>query len=636
MLGYTADQMIGRRPADFSAPIQAGGQPAGVLADQYLQQALQAGSVRFDWIGQRTDGTELPMEVTLTAIDLGGRRIVQAVINDITERRRQLRVAQALYRISEAIHEADTLDQLYPLLHAVVGLLMPAHNFYIAIYDPVTELLSFPYFVDERDPQPPPRRLGHGFTEHVMRTGEPLLVNAERKDQIRSEAGVEAVGTPAALWLGVPLTVRGVTFGTMAVQDYYNGQAYGDEEKRLMMFVAEQTALAIERKRADDAFRQRHGELVTLLNHLPGYAFFKDAQGRYVLANENYAATLGHSPESIAGRTDREVLPPAAAERQREEDERLMTSGETLHVAELPMSEEGRTFWVETTKVPLKNDNGEVVGILGLGFDVTERRRAELELRRALEREQELGRMKSNFTSLVSHEFRTPLGVIGTSAEILRDYFTQLTPDERVEHLNTICKHTRRMGNLMEEVLLLSRFDAGRTEFQAQTLDLGEFCGRVVAEVVSATGRCCPVELQLGDDLTGAAGDDRLLRHILINLLVNAVKYSEPGRRVELRVQRADTDVVFEVQDRGIGIPPGDREWVFQAFHRGSNVGQRPGTGLGLVVVKRCVDLHGGRIGLESEIGQGTTMRVHIPMFEALPPAPVEPCTDSTPALFTS
>ena len=619
MLGYPADQLLGHSPADFSAPIQSGGLTAAELADRYLQQTLRLGSARFDWVGRRADGSEFPMEVTLTAISLGERRIVQAVINDITERQRQLQVAQALYRISEAIHEADTLEQLYPLLHAVVALLMPARNFYIAIYDPESELLSFPYYVDERDPQPRPRRLGRGYTEYVMQTGEPLLTSPDLESHIRSRNQVEAVGSPAAQWLGVPLTVRGVTFGAMAVQDYRDGRAYGNEEKRLMMFVAEQTALAIERKRAADAFRQRHNELVALLNHLPGYAFFKDLTGRYVLTNENFAATLGHSPETIAGKTDAELLARLAAERQREEDHRLMVSGETLHVGEEPMSEGGRTFWVETTKVPLKNEAGQVVGILGLGFDVTERKRAELELRRALEREQELGRMKSNFTSLVSHEFRTPLGVIGSSAEILRDYFERLAPEERVEHLNTICKYTRRMGNLMEEVLLLSRFDAGKTEFQAQEINVPEFCSRIVNEVASATGLSCPVGIQVSPELAVGSADDRLLRHILTNLLMNAVKYSEPGTQVELRVLREGADGVFEVQDRGIGIPEADREWVFQAFHRGSNVGHRPGTGLGLVIVKRCVDLHGGRIGLESEVGQGTTMRVFIPMFGSAP-----------------
>ncbi len=617
MLGYPAEYLIGRGPVDFSAPRQAGGRSAKDLVRRFLQRVFSVGSARFDWIGRRADGSEFPMEVTMTAIDLGGRRIVQAVINDITERQRQLQVAQALYRISEAIHEADTLEQLYPLLHGVVARLMPARNFYIAIHDPVSGLLSFPYYVDERDPQPQSRPLRRGFTEYVMQTGEPLLADPVVTERLQREGRLEIIGAPAALWLGVPLTVRGRTLGAMAVQDYDHPRAYGPEEKRLMTFVAAQTALAIERKRADDAFRQRHGELVTLLNHLPGYAFFKDAAGRYVLANENFAATLGHSPESMAGRTDRELLPPAAAELQCQEDERLVKSGETLRAGEQPMSDGARTFWVETVKVPLKNETGKVVGILGLGFDVTERKQAELELRRALEREQELGRMKSNFTSLVSHEFRTPLGVIGSSAEILRDYFDQLTPEDRSEHLNTICKHTRRMGNLMEEVLLLSRFDAGRTEFQAQPLELGDFCGRVAAEVVSATGRRCPVDLEVAPNTGTGAADDRLLRHILVNLLVNAVKYSEPGARVALRVTREESDVIFEVQDRGIGIPEADREWIFQAFHRGSNVGHRPGTGLGLVIVKRCVDLHGGRIGLESEVGQGTTMRVHIPMYGA-------------------
>jgi signal transduction histidine kinase len=246
--------------------------------------------------------------------------------------------------------------------------------------------------------------------------------------------------------------------------------------------------------------------------------------------------------------------------------------------------------------------------------DITDRKNAEAELLRAVAREKELGQLKSNFVSMVSHEFRTPLGIIMSSAEILQDYLEQLDSDERQHHLQSIAKNTRRMADLMEEVLLLGRFEAGRMNCQPAPIDLAGFARRLVDEMLSATDRRCPIVLDVPSPLEAEA-DERLLRHIFTNLLTNAAKYSEPGRPVRMTVFPEGDEVVCTVQDQGIGIPAGDLEWLFRAFHRGRNVGQRPGSGLGLVIVKRCVELHGGRIRVDSKVDAGTTVTVRLPVF---------------------
>jgi signal transduction histidine kinase len=234
---------------------------------------------------------------------------------------------------------------------------------------------------------------------------------------------------------------------------------------------------------------------------------------------------------------------------------------------------------------------------------------------RVLAREKELSALKSSFVSMVSHEFRTPLGIILSSSEILQDYLEQLDPAERERHLRSIARNTRRMSELMEEVLVLGRLDAGKMDFHPAELDLRALCVRLVDEVHSAIERACPIRLDAGSIPALAHGDERLLRHIFLNLLTNAVKYSEAGQLVDFVLQRDGGQVVCVVRDRGIGIPEADLAGLFNAFHRGHNVGQRPGTGLGLVIVKRCVELHGGEIVVKSRAGEGTTMTVRLPMF---------------------
>ncbi|HEV7402241.1 MAG TPA: ATP-binding protein [Chthoniobacteraceae bacterium] len=254
-----------------------------------------------------------------------------------------------------------------------------------------------------------------------------------------------------------------------------------------------------------------------------------------------------------------------------------------------------------------------------LNQDLEQRVAARTEaLHDALEREKELSQIKSSFVSMVSHEFRTPLGVIMSATDVLSRYFERLAPEKRARHLEMISRSTRNLAALIEEVLLLGRVEEGRMKFAPVPVDLEKFCRSLTDELYSATGGACPIRLHIANPLEGAIGDESLLRHILSNLLSNAVKYSTAGEPVEFAGRRAGGEVVFTIRDRGIGIPEEDRPQLFTSFMRGRNVGTRPGTGLGLVVVQRCVQLHGGELSIESKLGEGTTATVVLPVF---PPA---------------
>jgi signal transduction histidine kinase len=255
--------------------------------------------------------------------------------------------------------------------------------------------------------------------------------------------------------------------------------------------------------------------------------------------------------------------------------------------------------------------------ILSLALDITQRKRAEVELLKTLEREKDLSQLKSNFVSMVSHEFRTPLGIIQSSGELLRDFYRKMRPTERDEQVESILRNTRRMAGMMEEILVLSSLDVGKLDFRPTSLDLVAFCRRVVDEVLSAAHSRCAIEFSVAPGLPVAAADERLLSHIFTNLLSNAVKYSDNGAPVRFTVGRDGAHAVCTIRDGGIGISEEDQTRLFTAFHRGANVGNRSGTGLGLVLVKRCVELHRGQVRIQSSLGRGTTVTIHLPAFEA-------------------
>jgi signal transduction histidine kinase len=234
---------------------------------------------------------------------------------------------------------------------------------------------------------------------------------------------------------------------------------------------------------------------------------------------------------------------------------------------------------------------------------------------RELAAEREVSELKTRFVTTVSHEFRTPLGITMSAVELLRHYEDRLPPEEKAQLFDDIHSATRNMAGLMEQVLVLGRVDAGKLAYRPAPLDIETLARKLADESLSATNRKCPIEWRAENDLSGAVADEALLRHILSNLLSNGVKYSPAGTSVRFTGKREGRDAVFKVQDRGIGIPEADLPHLFEAFHRGSNVGEIPGTGLGLVIIKRCADLHGGSIRVESKSGEGTTFTVRVPAW---------------------
>ena len=279
--------------------------------------------------------------------------------------------------------------------------------------------------------------------------------------------------------------------------------------------------------------------------------------------------------------------------------------------------------WIATLHRSLRHQRRAEAALQALNSDLERRveertealKEAQEEIRKALDQERELGALKSRFVTMVSHEFRTPLGIIMSAVELIRHYEERLPEEQRRELQDDIQSAAKQMGELMEQVLVLGRVEAGRLGCRAAPVDLGGLMGRIVDEVVAATQGRCPVRWIAESDLSTANADEGLVRHIFGNLIANAVKYSPAGSEVVVGARRDASDVVIQVKDAGIGIPEEDVPHLFEAFHRCGNVGEIPGTGLGLVIVKRCVEIHGGSLQLDSQVGKGTTFTVRLPVF---------------------
>ena len=291
---------------------------------------------------------------------------------DVTARRRAECVQEAVYRISHTAHTADTLQQLLRAIHEIVGELMPAKNFYVSLYNAETDQLEFPYFVDEIDLtcDVRPRKLRKGLTEYVLRTGRPLLATPEVYEQLVAAGEAELIGAPSIDWLGVPLKVKDRTIGVVVTQTYSPGVRYGEAERDILTFVSSQMAMAIERKRVEDAWREQSELLQRIVDNIPVMLVFLDEQGGIQWGNREWTRTLGYEVAEASTRDIFAELYPDPQDRQRLRDSIGAPVGVWTDFR--TRARDGKTLETIWANAPLTGG-----GWLAIGMDVTDRKRAE-------------------------------------------------------------------------------------------------------------------------------------------------------------------------------------------------------------------------------------------------------------------
>ncbi|MBD2292180.1 PAS domain S-box protein [Anabaena sphaerica FACHB-251] len=278
------------------------------------------------------------------------------------------------------------------------------------------------------------------------------------------------------------------------------------------------------------------------------------------------------------------------------------------------LHQDGTYRWVYDQGKVVWDEAGNPLELVGYWADITSRKQLEQELRVALEKEKELNELKSRFISMTSHEFRTPLSTILSSSELLEHYRYRWTQEKQLTHLRRIQTAVHRMTEMLDDILVSGKAEAGKLEYRPLLLDLVKYCRQLVEEVRVNLRNKHLISFSSEYESIFCYMDDKLLGHILCNLLSNAIKYSANDSLVKFTLACECELAVFEIQDQGIGIPEEDLPHLFESFHRARNVGNILGTGLGLAIVKKCVDIYQGEITVTSKIGIGTKFTVKIPL----------------------
>ncbi|MGB3639526.1 MAG: PAS domain-containing protein, partial [Rivularia sp. (in: cyanobacteria)] len=275
----------------------------------------------------------------------------------------------------------------------------------------------------------------------------------------------------------------------------------------------------------------------------------------------------------------------------------------------------GTMRWIRDRTFPVKDENGEVFRMVGVAEDITYRKQAEEETYKALQREREFSNAKSEFIATISHEIRTPLSVIQSSADILHHNINKLTDDKKQKHFHKMDSAVQRITSIVQDLLIIAEDEAGSLKFNPTEVNLVQLCKEIINTIVNYNNRRIEFKLS-GDGATTAMVDSKIINHILVNLLENALKYSQPDQKVQFELDLSPSKITFRIRDQGIGIPTDNLSHIFDSFYRANNVETKPGTGLGLSIVKRCVDLHGGGIAVNSTVGEGTIFTVTLPLIK--------------------
>ncbi|MFZ0547032.1 MAG: response regulator [Candidatus Promineifilaceae bacterium] len=538
----------------------------------------------------------------------------------IQERKRAELLQDALYRIAGVANSAASFGELYPAIHGIIRELMPADNFFIALYDQESDILELPYFVDEVDTTyTGPYRAAKGLTERVIHTGEPLLINRQEHEQLIERGEVNLVGVPAAIWLGVPLISASQTFGAMVVQHYTDPDAYQELEKQVLSFVSGQVATVIDRKRGEEALRVTERRFRQLAENIEEVFFLTSAdESTLYYINPAYETVTGLSCESLYANPHSwvEVLHPDDKQRVLNHwknwkpdvvEEEKDTELRILHP-------DGSVKWVWLRSQPVY-EGDDIVGRVGVVVDITERKA----LRQA-QKQESLGILAGG----VAHDFNNLLvAMLGQTSLAL----SKMTPQSPAwPHINKAVKAAERAADLTRQMLAYS----GQGHFAVRLLNLNALIQENLHLFEAGIPKNIRIKTSFTTPLPTIEADPGQMQQVIMNLILNGAEaIGESPGLIEIITQiqsyrpddslfwqytgvpmEAGQYVRLDVRDDGVGMDEATLVKIFDPFYTTKFTGR----GLGLAVVLGIVRGHKGGLRVTSVPGLGAQFTLLFPI----------------------
>jgi PAS domain S-box-containing protein len=611
MLGYSSFEELAERN------LEKEGFKASYERKYFIEQIEKNGSIKgLEAAWTKKDGTVIYINESATAIrDANGKTLYfDGTVEDITEREHAKILQKSVYSISEAAQSTKNLPDLYAQIHNIVCELMPAKNFYIALYDSVSNLLHFPYHADEYDTDWAPIKPDRSLTAYVLRTRNPLLATSDVFEKFKSSGKIDLIGTPSIDWLGVPLKAqKGEPIGVMVVQTYTTDHRLKSTDMEILVFVSSQIAMAIERKQAEEKLLK----LSRAVEQSSASVVITDLDGKIEYVNPKFTQLTGYTSTEAIGQNPRILKSGEKLAAEYKQMWEIIKSGKEWQGEFHNKKKNGELYWESASISPIKDASGKITHYLAVKEDITEKKSLEAQLLRS-QRIESIGTLAGG----IAHDLNNVLAPILLSVE----YFRKLINDETgIRTLDILEASAKRGTDIIKQVLTFAR----GVEGEKGIVQLKHLISEMENIIKETFPRSIQSDLKIAKDLWTINGEATNLHQVLLNLCVNARDAMPNGGRLKLVAENIEIDesftklhldakpgryVVLTVADTGTGIPKEILSRIFDPFYTTKPIGK--GTGLGLSTVHAIVKSHGGFINVYTEVGKGTTFKAYLPAAE--------------------
>lgn len=553
---------------------------------------------------------------------------LRGILHNVTEKIRAEKSQNLYYSIANLTVKSKNLDQLYTSIHEELGKVIEVNNFYIKLYNHDKSEILFPYYTDEAKQNEASLRhriAGQGLTDYVMQSEKALFLNENEITHLLKKENLKLFGPKPKVWIGVPLKFENEVIGLISVKCYKNQNTYSIEDLELLDFISGQIALAIQRKKNEEALEKQTARLEAVFDSSSHIMWTIDKNYKLTAYNQNYFQFIDNQTFNENNSLENNMLSMENRVKNKElyhfwfgQYEQAFT-GKKLHFeCKMPTIKDEIRWW-EVFLNPIKNTNGEIEELSAIAHDITNKKNAEIQLkensesmRKAKEIAENSLRVKENFLANMSHEIRTPMnGVIGM-IDLLNE--TKLDAEQK-EYVNIVKKSSYTLLNILNDILDLSKIEAGKMKLQPKSLDLRKTIEKIIALFLQqAQKKNLDILIDIDKKIPNfIIADETRLLQIIANLMANAIKFTEKGIiTLKINIEKRTKKHIFikiEIKDTGIGIAEENLQLLFDTFSQldtswSKNYG---GTGLGLVISKELAKLMQGEMGVNSQIGVGST-----------------------------
>jgi two-component system cell cycle sensor histidine kinase/response regulator CckA len=614
MFGYAAAQACSQPVDSLIVPSDRVAE-----ADWIVQCLLRGEQLALETQRRRHDGSLLDVSVSTAPLIIHGQiAAFYAIYRDISTRKRAESLSSALYRIAEKASASQNLQQFFASIHAIVDELMCARNFFIAIHDPESQLLNFPYFVDQQEPAPAPTRLGSSLTDYVLRTGEPLLCTPDLLTKLLKRGEVELTGPRPFDWLGVPLKVKNRVLGALVVKSYSESPRFRERDKEVLSLIAQQLAAAIDHKQNEQALRRSEVRYRSLVQTAVYGIYRSSLAGHFLDVNPALIGMLGYNSalEVLALDPQKDVfLDPADYSRLVDEFRR---NGRMDGFEVRWKRKDGTSINVRISGRAVAGGDEPTDVLEAIAEDITERRLLEDQFRQAQKMEA-VGRLAGG----IAHDFNNLLMVVSGYTEVLLD--TLPLGDPLHSKAEAIQQASDRATTLTRQLLAFSR----KQLLELKVVDVNA----IVADMERLLRPLIGEDIELSTSLAPSVGCTRAdagqLEQVIMNLVVNAKDAMPNGGKICIRTGEVILDdsyrpentfikhgpyIMISVSDSGQGMDRETQARIFEPFFTTKEKGK--GTGLGLSTVYGIIKQSGGYVFVQSELGRGTVFTIYFPRVD--------------------